>query len=135
MEWYRGKPILYGLGHFVFDLRLDPRVALPPGTGAELEYGIGPREGWPLLPLHPDTRRTVLAVATLGKAGVLEVGYLPCRLRPDGRVEPFDADAPEAEAVVDYMAKCNETQKLAGRFVRAADLQLAGMRLMGLAKE
>jgi len=132
MEWYRGKPILYGLGHFVFDLRLDPSVALPSGTGAELEYGIGPREGWPLLPLHPDTRLTLIAVTTIGKGGVTEVGYLPCRLRPDGLVQAFDAAAPEAQAVVDYMAKCNSTQKLCGAFVLDERRRLHGMSTMRL---
>jgi poly-gamma-glutamate synthesis protein (capsule biosynthesis protein) len=135
MEWYRGKPILYGLGHFVFDLRLDPSVALPPGTGTELEYGIGPREGWPLLPLHPDTRLTVLAVTTIGKGGVTDVGYLPCRLRPDGLVQAFDATAPEAQAVVDYMAKCNATQKLRGAFVLDERRRLHGMSTMRLEEQ
>jgi len=96
MEWHRGKPILYGLGHFVFDLRLDPAVDVALGTGPELEYGIGPREGWPLLSLHPDTRMTVVAVASIGKGGAVEVGYLPCWLRPDGLVKPYDSTAPEA---------------------------------------
>jgi poly-gamma-glutamate synthesis protein (capsule biosynthesis protein) len=135
MEWYRGKPILYGLGHFVFDLRLDPSVVLPPGTGAELEYGIGPREGWPLLPLHPDTRMTLMAIATIGRGGVTRVEYLPCRLRPDGLVQPYDSAAPEAREVVDYMAQCNATQKLCGSFVLDEETRLQGMRTMRLERE
>jgi poly-gamma-glutamate synthesis protein (capsule biosynthesis protein) len=132
MEWYKGKPVLYGLGHFVLDFRLDTAAPANLVTHAVEEYDVGPREGWPLLPLHPDTRMTALAVADLDRTGVTRLAYLPCMLRPDGCVVPYDAGTPEAQPIIAYMNKCNETQGLNGTFELAEDMKVDGMRLMRL---
>lgn len=136
MEWYRGKPIMYGLGHFVFDFPFDPaadtseeRRALLAGlTEDEVGYQIAPRAGWPLLPFHRDARLTVLAWAGIGKSGVESMGFVPCRLRPDGRVSAVDPDGEEGREVIALMRACNETQRLNGRMEIADSPSLAGMR-------
>lgn len=121
MEWYAGKPIFYGLGHFVFDLHLDisaeAKAALARAAGGEADdnYGIFPRVGWPLLPMHADTRMTVLAYAMLGPAGFDEIGFVPCRLRPDGRVAAVDPRSDEGREVLAYVERCNATQRLNAR--------------------
>jgi poly-gamma-glutamate synthesis protein (capsule biosynthesis protein) len=132
MEWYRGKPILYGLGHFVFDLHLEISeefkarfAALSRDTN---NYGVFPREGWPLLPLHPDTRMTVLAWARVRREGVYDMGFVPCRLRPDGRIVAVDATSQEGREVVEYVERCNTTQKLNARIVADDAPLLAGHR-------
>ena len=136
MEWYRGKPILYGLGHFVFDCAFDAekdaseeRRALLAGLSEEeFGYQIAPRKGWPLMPMHPDARMSVFAWAKLGAQGVSEIGFVPCRLRPDGRVEPVDPACAEGDEVLRYMRVCNETQKLNARIELDGVLELAGHR-------
>lgn len=119
IEWYRGKPIFYGLGHFVFDLRLELSAemqrtfeTMPQET---LGYAIAPREGWPLLPLHPDTRMTILAWALIDSSGVHEVGFVPCKLTPDGLVHPCKLDSQDGKEVIDYMERCIASQGLNGK--------------------
>jgi poly-gamma-glutamate capsule biosynthesis protein CapA/YwtB (metallophosphatase superfamily) len=122
VEWYQNKPIFYGLGHFVFDLRLVVTEELktyieetdPQGYG----YAVAPREGWPLLPLHPDTRMTMLAWVRVEGGSIRDVGFVPCRLRPDGRVVAVDPDSTEGREVIDYVNRCNESQKLNGKILR-----------------
>lgn len=133
-EWYRGKPIFYGLGHFVFDLKLQ-LSAEATAMFAELrkvagDYAVFPREGWPLLPMHPDTRMTVLAWAQATASGVTEIGILPCMLRPDGSVEPVDATSDEGLAVAEYLKRCNETQTLDGLITTDGAPRLAGFQTL-----
>ncbi|WIB72555.1 CapA family protein [Curtobacterium sp. MCBD17_026] len=106
IEFYKGKPIWYGLGHHLFDLPdLAERVA---AVGGELPgidpkdddaidrlhdpYRLGTRAGYPHLPFHPDGRLTGVAVMTIGTdvvggasgAGVL-LERLPGRTAPATR--------------------------------------------------
>lgn len=111
MEWYRGKPIFYGLGHFVFDCRAA--AAAPRFTA--YEHGVFPREGWPLLPLHPDTRITVMACAVANAGGIEKIGFVPCRLRADGRVQPVPRHSDEGREVVAYVQRCIASQGLQAR--------------------
>jgi poly-gamma-glutamate synthesis protein (capsule biosynthesis protein) len=127
IEWYRGKPIFYGLGHFVFDVRLEMSEEAKAMIGTDPDsYGIFPREGWPLLPLHPDTRMTLFAYACVAKDGVHDVGFLPCRLRPDGRVQPVHRDSDEGREVVDYVERCNVSQGLNSRLTTDGAIDIAG---------
>lgn len=133
MEWYKGKPIMYGLGHFVFDIRVKwSDVAAKVSEWAadgyieQMQYKPGPREGWPLLPMHEDTRMTLLAWANAGKGGVTDIGFLPCALQPDGRVHPLRLNSAECNQVVEYMKKCNSTQRLNGSIVADSTVELAG---------
>lgn len=110
IEWHGGRPILYGLGHFVFDCRL---VADDPAfTG--YEHCVFPREGWPLLPMHPDARMTVMAFASAGPSGFDAVGLVPCRLRADGRVQPVPLHGDEGREIAAYLQRCNSSQRLNG---------------------
>jgi hypothetical protein len=132
MEWYKNKPILYGLGHFVFDFRMveDPsdvrRARLAERTEDEIGYEVAPRRGWPLLPLHPDTRMTVLAWATCTKSGIPEIGVLPCHLTPDGLVHPLDPASALGGAVLGYLSMCNDRMDLNGEVSLADPLQIGG---------
>jgi poly-gamma-glutamate capsule biosynthesis protein CapA/YwtB (metallophosphatase superfamily) len=139
MEWYQGKPILYGLGHFVFDMRIEwsaeqfsrvLRQAAPSGHLETLRYNVAPREGWPYLPMHEDTRMTVVAWATASRNGVMDIGFLPCELRPDGSVEPLRVGSPQGDAVVRYLQQCNTTQSLNARIVAEGALSLASFQTL-----
>lgn len=118
IEWYRGKPIFFGLGHFVFDFPLPASgpsslvasVTVDPGN--DDYYGLAEREGWPLHPWHPDARMTALAWVELDGDAVSEAGFLPCRLNPQGQVVPLDARSSEGREVLEYMQRCCDTQGL-----------------------
>ncbi len=139
MEWYHGKPIMYGLGHFVFDLRLPwsedferDLSQIVPTRPQDHDYHVFPRQGWPLLPMHEDTRMTVLAWAAAGDDGITDIGFLPCRLTPDGRVHPMRVGEADSDAVVDYLETCNRSQNLAGRITadRPSGVSLGGFETL-----
>lgn len=139
MEWYSGKPIMYGLGHFVFDLRLpwsteeyskflaevDPDGAVTTGP-----YDVGVREGWPYLPMHPDTRMTAMAWAIADKNGINGIGFLPCRLAPDGSVYPLALDSAESDSIIDYLNQCNKTQNLNTQIIAKGSPRIAGFQTL-----
>jgi poly-gamma-glutamate synthesis protein (capsule biosynthesis protein) len=134
MEWYKGKPIMYGLGHFVADFRveLSPEVMhafLQPGH-EETSYRVGPRRGWPLLPLHKDARMTVLAWARADRTGVQDIGFLPCHLTADGLVHPVAPDSPVGREVVEYLDKCNRTQNLQVAITSNQATSIAGFQTL-----
>ncbi len=135
MEWYRGKPIMYGLGHFVFDMKLPfsaeelKKLLLefdPGGWWDSTPYTIAPCEGWPYLPMHEDTRMTMLAWVIADRSGINEIGFLPCRLTPDGSVHPLRVTSQASNAVVSYLEKCNQTQGLQSSIVAADSMSIAG---------
>jgi poly-gamma-glutamate synthesis protein (capsule biosynthesis protein) len=118
MEWIGEKPVMYGLGHFVFDVRLalSPELATVLAKQPADRYTLAPRDGWPLLPMHPDARLTLMAWATFDGARATAIGFVPCRLRPDGRVEVVNPESEEGREVVAYLEQCQTTQDLNGRF-------------------
>lgn len=137
MEWYKGRPILYGLGHFVFDVRLDwteeefrRRTLEANPAFDEADFTAGPRKGWPLLPMHEDMRMTLMAWARADEKGIRDVGFLPCRLAPDGLVHAIDLNSPEADEIVAYVDKCNRTQGLKTLIVREGSESIAGFRTL-----
>ncbi|MHA7815122.1 MAG: CapA family protein [Pseudohaliea sp.] len=121
IDWYRNKPIFYGLGHFVFDLKLQLSdearamfAALPPDAAG---YQLAPREGWPLLPMHEDARLTAFAYVTASGEEITGAGFVPCRLRPDGRVVAVAPDSEEGAEVVAYVEHCNRSQGIRSELV------------------
>lgn len=140
MEWYSGKPIFYGLGHFLWDMRLIGHEGLSDGQRAFLaeheeyyrsvdpeSYDIAPRDGWPFLPMHADARLTALGWARAESGSIVEAGFVPCRLPPDGRVAAVDPDLEEGREVVEYIASCIRSQGLDAR-ISAEDAPVIGGR-------
>ena len=133
MEWYRDRPVFYGLGHFVFDIRLDrwPEevVASMPVLDDDSDfYGVSPRKGWPLMPLHREARMTALGYVRLAGGRPSEFGFVPCRLNPEGVVRAVDPETLEGREVVDYVDHGCSSQKLNGRVDRSGYVDLAGHR-------
>lgn len=134
IEWYKEKPIFYGLGHFVFDARIELSDEIAERAGGRAGgngedpnfYGIAPREGWPLLPLHAESRMTALAWVTVKEGKISEAGFLPCRLNPKGEVFPVDLNSPQGIEVVDYLRKGCITQNLNVRFQTEGGIELGG---------
>lgn len=133
IEWYQGKPIFYGLGHFVFDFPLPTsgpaalveKIAIDPDN--DDYYGLAHREGWPLHPWHPDARMTALAWVSLEGTEVSRAGFLPCQLNPAGQVEPLDALGDAGQVVSEYIRTGCTTQGLATGFRIAEGLDFDGL--------
>jgi hypothetical protein len=140
MEWYRGKPILYGLGHFTFDFVLGMTAAelavhladMHAGDFWDAEYAVAPREGWPYLPMHEDTRMTVLAYARATADGIEEIGFLPCMIEADGHVRPLALGTEECEMLLYYFERCNRHHRLNGR-AEAGSRSLGGFQCVRVA--
>ncbi|MYW04946.1 CapA family protein [Streptomyces sp. SID3343] len=139
IEFYRGKPILYGLGHFAFDLPdLDTRLAAEGYLGESSpedslaarrragEYRLWPQPGYPLLPFHPDARMSMIAVLRLHPTGDTRVGLIPCTLAPDGKPVPHSAADPDGARVLDYLGRCCAEEGLPVRFEPDAMGKLGG---------
>jgi hypothetical protein len=116
MEMYRGKPIFYGLGHFVFDLEKfrGPREIVSQGAALDPDtdetYSLAPRKGWPWLPWHRDARMTALAWVSLKGSRIHEAGFLPCFLNQRGQVYPVDANSAEGRQVAAYVGRGSRGQ-------------------------
>lgn len=109
-EWYRGKPIFYGLGHFVFDSPglADRAVHLGLWPGHEDDYGaIMRRSGQPEnLVFHPDMRLTLIAWCAVDETGV-RAGFVPCRLDDAGDPVPLTPESDLGRQVLDYVDAAN----------------------------
>jgi hypothetical protein len=133
MEWYRGKPIMYGLGHFVFDMQLkwseaDLRTAFARSDADTARFFEQTywREGWWPFGLHDDSHLTAFAWATASRTGVTDIGFLPCKIAPHGVVRPLRLNSSESDEVVKYMQECNRTQGLKSRITADSSMTLAG---------
>jgi poly-gamma-glutamate synthesis protein (capsule biosynthesis protein) len=60
---------------------------------------------------------TIVAWAAVDGGQVTEIGFLPCRIEPNGHVTPLDPGSPKGAEVVDYVRKCGTSQQLNGRLV------------------
>jgi poly-gamma-glutamate synthesis protein (capsule biosynthesis protein) len=116
---YRDKPIYYGLGHFTFDLG-DLEVRLGAKLIGEMktmgEYAIFPREGYPLLPFHPECRMTVIAYCMITGGRVITSCLVPCVINPENQPIPHSLDSAEGRRVADYIVGISGSAKLPTRF-------------------
>ncbi len=133
MEWYRGKPILYGLGHFVFDHLGNVKSAeelLEPDVVQYLRQINATTDPARYFDFPDYYRMTLVAWAVADRTGIRDIGFLPCRLAAEGIVHPLRLDSPEGAEVVRHLEQCNRTQGLKSRVVADAAVRLAGFETM-----
>lgn len=125
IEFYRGKPIFYGLGHFAFDLPdLATRLAAEGYLGESSpedsraarrragDYRLWPREDYPLLPFHPDARMTMIAILQFAPDRPTSIGFIPCSIGADGKPQPHTASDPRGACVLEYVKRCCAEEEL-----------------------
>jgi len=100
VEFHRGKPIFYGLGHFAFDL-LGLESVVGPADAERLrgfsEWAIFPRAESPGYPFHPDTRHTGAAVLAIKEGAIEGVYFAPFYIdQANQTVHLSSADGPDA---------------------------------------
>jgi poly-gamma-glutamate synthesis protein (capsule biosynthesis protein) len=129
MEWYRGRPIMYGLGHFAFDYQ---------GTAEEAEQILDPDLQEYLrqinIPLDPNDafglpdyyRLTLVAWATADRDGVRAIGFLPCKLATNGSINPLRLGTSDSDEVIRHFERCNLSQGLGSGVTSEGTLRLAG---------
>jgi poly-gamma-glutamate synthesis protein (capsule biosynthesis protein) len=69
---------------------------------------------------------TIFAYTRADGEGVHDIGFVPCRLRPDGRIEPVQRDSTEGQEVIAYVERCNVSQGLNARLTTDDAIDLAG---------
>lgn len=134
MEWYKGAPVFYGLGHFVFDLSQfrGPKEivdAASPELDPETDesYALAPRKGWPLLPWHRDARMTAIALVEVQGKEVSGAGFLPCMINRSGQVYPVDGASAEGQQVMAYVAQGTRNQGLDATYAVDDSMKVAGL--------
>jgi poly-gamma-glutamate synthesis protein (capsule biosynthesis protein) len=125
IDFYRGRPILYGLGHFIFDLpEWDARIG-EAGVRVERhrfgEYGLYQRRGYPLLPFHPHGRKTMIARLCFdGRAVALDL--VMAEIDREGIPQPLDVTERPGRRVLSYLRQISTHETLDVRYrVEAAD--------------
>ncbi|MDO8776771.1 MAG: CapA family protein [Burkholderiaceae bacterium] len=93
IDFYKGKPILHGLGNFAFDLLDIEKIAKPAAVRETIEiygeYGIFSRDGYPTVPFHPESRMTVVAHIELQAGHDPLVELTPCMINTKGQPTPI----------------------------------------------
>jgi poly-gamma-glutamate capsule biosynthesis protein CapA/YwtB (metallophosphatase superfamily) len=124
VEFITGKPVLYGLGHIVFDYpRLGEELAsygfdlaglsTDELTDAFGKYGIYPRPEHPAFPFHPLARRTGVAVLEIDGTGVIRCGIVPCMIDEAGIAHPVRRDSEDWLPMLQFSRECQSRAQLA----------------------
>jgi poly-gamma-glutamate synthesis protein (capsule biosynthesis protein) len=99
VEFHRGKPIFYGLGHFAFDLLgLESAVGVADAERlrAFSEWAIFPRAESPGYPFHADTRHTGAAVLAIEAGKIAGVYFAPFYIdKANQTVHPTSGEGPD----------------------------------------
>lgn len=146
MEWYKGRPIMYGLGDIAFG-PLEPIPGLDVQKWFEQQLGesdLGrfffgqypsfPRSTSEYAAAADSRPPRIMAWATATRDGVDRIGFLPCGTTSEGRVHPLRLNTPEYDVVVNYLEECNRTQGLKSRIVSDGPT-IAGFRTSQLIPE
>ncbi|MCG8546495.1 MAG: CapA family protein, partial [Alphaproteobacteria bacterium] len=106
VEIHKQKPIFFGLSHFAFDMP-GLEEALGPDRIERLkksgEFAIYPREGYPLLPFHPDARMTAIAVILFDNRSIGRQLLIPCLINPKNQPVPVDVASEMGRRIRDYL--------------------------------
>ena len=112
VDFYRGQPIFQGICHFVPDYPHTERDVPPEMmewiAGAYGEYAIQVHADYPLLPMHPNSRNTMIATVRFVDGKVAETGAIPCRINPQGQPHPVRLDTPEGQAWLAFFREVSQ---------------------------
>ena len=112
VDFYRGQPIFQGICHFVPDYPHTERDVPPEMmewiAGAYGEYAIQVHADYPLLPMHPNSRNTMIATVRFVDGKVAETGAIPCRINPQGQPHPVRLDRPEGQAWLAFFREVSQ---------------------------
>lgn len=116
VEIYRGKPIIYGMANFAFDMyyqpgefekpeRMERREKLHPGWTRDPNY--------PTFPFPVDSRKGMLVNIVVEQKQLKRVSFKPLMINPKSQPRCLPPSDPEFTQVIDYMKKITKAQKMA----------------------
>jgi poly-gamma-glutamate capsule biosynthesis protein CapA/YwtB (metallophosphatase superfamily) len=100
VEVMDGKVCFYSLSNFIMS---SPEKRPDAAAAFEKKYGVRLDPDYPRLPYGTDAKRSLIAKATLGKAGVRAVSFLPVMIDRQLRPEILRAADPRFRDMVAYM--------------------------------
>lgn len=120
VEIYKGKPIIYGMANFAFDMyyqpgefekpeRMERRERLHPGWTKDPDY--------PTFPFPVDSRKGMLVKITVADRKVERVSWKPFLINQKSQPRCLSRNDPAFDEVVDYMRKITKAQKLGTEYV------------------
>jgi hypothetical protein len=128
VEYYRGKAIFHGLGHFVVAKKArDPHA--PPSWAVrnfveKSKEVIGPYvqadPEYPVHPYHPETLKTIIAKCVIEDGKIQRVSYLPCIINKRGQPEVLVRGA-SGQELFQYMAQITREAGLTVRYAWDGD--------------
>ena len=124
IEIYRGKPIIYGMANFAFDMyyqpgefekpeRMERRERLHPGWTRDPEY--------PTFPFPVDSRKGMFVDIVVEDRKLKRVAWRPVMINKKSQPQIMKRADPEFDQVVDYMRKITKSQKLSTEYVVEGD--------------
>lgn len=131
MEVYRGRPIFHGLGNFVTVTRVlnvdgNPNPEMLEWARRRRQiFGFEPDPDYPTYPFHPESRNAVVGACEVGSQGVVQAGFIPCWIEPDGRPSPHGRDE-VGEGVAAYVEEISRRAGLETEFRWEGDRVLFG---------
>jgi poly-gamma-glutamate capsule biosynthesis protein CapA/YwtB (metallophosphatase superfamily) len=120
IEIYKGKPIIYGMANFAFDMyyqpgefekpeRMERRERLHPGWTRDPDY--------PTFPFPVDSRKGMFVKITVADKNVERVSWKPLMINQKSQPRCLSRNDPAFDDVVAYMRKITEAQKMGTEYV------------------
>lgn len=131
VDFHAGKPIFHGLGNGVFHIRgFAERIPKEVREVLERqadEYAPRPYDDYPLLPMHPESRISMVACLEFSDRGLDRVGLIPALIMPNGQTEPLDASTGKGREIHEYLTRANAEAALESTIALDASWQLGGV--------
>jgi poly-gamma-glutamate capsule biosynthesis protein CapA/YwtB (metallophosphatase superfamily) len=114
IEMYRGKPIFYGVGNFLFDSSPE-QVLARSAVAREAFRDFAPFYG-EHLSHRPESKRAMLVRCRATTDGLTDVAFVPCAQSDDGEPTALDPSSLEFAEYLDYLRRITEEADLSARF-------------------
>lgn len=130
VDYYHGRPIFHGLGNAVFQVRgFAQRISKEVRETLERQadaYAPRPYDDYPLLPMHPESRISMVGCLEFDKSGVRRVGLIPAYILPNGQTEPLDPATDHGREIFDYLVEATRASGLQSTLEAGGDWTLGG---------
>lgn len=130
VDYHQGRPIFHGLGNAVFQVRgFAQRISKEVRETLERQadaYAPRPYDDYPLLPMHPESRISMVGCLELGRSGVERVGLIPAYILPNGQTEPLDPGTGRGREIFDYLVDATRASGLGSTLQAAGEWTLGG---------
>lgn len=119
VDFYRGRPIFHGICHFVPDYPHIERDVPPEMmrwiAASYGEYAIQVHADYPLLPMHPNSRNTMIAAIRFAGGKAVVVGAIPCHINAQGQPRAVGLDTAEGRRWLTFFEEVMEKSGMTAR--------------------